>query len=71
MTLKAKYADFQQVTRSRTGPTPVSTQAEVESIVHTLLDSLFPLSKGVRLLGVTLSSLSEETSIQRQLWLSI
>jgi DNA polymerase IV len=71
VTLKAKYADFQQVTRSRTGQVPVTSQADLEAIVHTLLDSIVPLSKGIRLLGVTLSSLSEETSAQRQLWLSI
>jgi DNA polymerase IV len=71
VTLKAKYADFQRVTRSRTGQLPVTSQTELEATVHALLDSLFPLSKGIRLLGVTLSSLGEEASIERQLWLSI
>src|SRR5262249_59861489 len=55
VTLKAKYADFQQVTRSRTADDPLGTQADVEGIVFALLVSLFPVSKGIRLLGVTLS----------------
>jgi DNA polymerase-4 len=32
VTLKAKYADFQQVTRSRTGEAPLATQAAIEEI---------------------------------------
>jgi DNA polymerase IV len=60
VTLKAKYADFQQVTRSRTGESPMATQAAVEEVVYPLLESLFPVCKGIRLLGVTLSSLGDE-----------
>ncbi len=71
VTLKAKYADFQQVTRSRTDQAPFTTEAAVEAIVDTLLDSVFPVSKGIRLLGVTLSSLGEETGDGQQLRLSI
>ena len=72
VTLKAKYADFQQITRSRTGQTPFTTQAAVEEILYELLESLFPVSKGIRLLGVTLSSLGEDTSGRdQQLRLSI
>ena len=72
MTLKAKYADFQQITRSRTGPAPFTTQTAVEEILSELLESLFPVSKGIRLLGVTLSSFGDETTgRERQLRLSI
>jgi DNA polymerase-4 len=71
VTLKAKFADFQQVTRSRTGRTPFTNEAAVEAIVYTLLESLFPVSKGIRLLGVTLSSLGDESSNEQQLRLSI
>jgi DNA polymerase-4 len=67
VTLKAKFADFQQVTRSRTMPVPVTTGAEIEGIVKELLEPLFPVSKGIRLLGVTLSSLGEESGCERQL----
>jgi DNA polymerase IV len=71
VTLKAKYADFQQVTRNRTGESPLATQAAIEAIVYALLESLFPVSKGIRLLGVTLSSLSAETGGEHQLRLPI
>ena len=57
VTLKAKYADFRQVTRSRTCEEPLGAQAEIEAIVSALLEPLFPVGKGIRLLGVTLSSL--------------
>jgi DNA polymerase IV len=71
VTLKAKYADFQQITRSRTLQAPLTSHAAVEEIVFALLESLFPVSKGIRLLGVTLSSLGEETGREQQLRLSI
>ena len=72
VTLKAKYADFRQITRSRTSQAPFATQAAIEEIVYSLLESLFPVSKGIRLLGVTLSSLGEETAgSEQQLRLSI
>jgi DNA polymerase-4 len=72
VTLKAKYADFHQVTRSRTGPLPMTTQAAVEEIVEVLLESLLPIRKGIRLLGVTLSSFGDESDDnEQQLRLSI
>jgi DNA polymerase-4 len=73
VTLKAKYADFRQVTRSRTLEAPVSSRAEFESVVATLLESLFPVQQGIRLLGVTLSSFAAETEtgVEHQLRLPI
>jgi len=71
VTLKAKYADFQQVTRSRTDEVPLTTEAALEALAYALLESLFPLTKGIRLLGVTLSSLSTESGGERQLRLPI
>ncbi len=60
ITLKVKYADFQQITRSRTLAQPVVSATEIADIVETLLQPLFPVTKGIRLLGVTLSSLGDE-----------
>jgi len=57
VTVKVKYADFQQVTRSRSGAAPVATQAALEQVGMDLLRPLFPTRRGVRLLGVTLSNL--------------
>ena len=60
VTLKVKYADFEQVTRSRTVASPFRCAAEVEELAFALLDPLFPLKKGIRLIGVTLSSLESQ-----------
>lgn len=59
VTLKVKYADFQQITRSRTLAQPVASLAEFMQMVDALLEPRFPTKKGIRLLGVTLSSLEE------------
>jgi DNA polymerase-4 len=60
VTLKVKYADFHQITRSHTGGTPFATQAEFEQLSLALLGPIFPPPKGIRLLGVTLSSLGDD-----------
>ncbi len=56
LTLKVKYSDFQQITRSRTGEAPLASRSEIEQISSTLLAPIFPLAKSIRLLGVSLSS---------------
>jgi DNA polymerase IV len=58
VTLKIKYADFQQITRSRTGPSAVASAAELERISLELVSNLMPLPKAVRLVGITLSNLA-------------
>jgi DNA polymerase IV len=60
VTLKVKFADFRQITRSRTGQRQIRTRSELEQLGNTLLEPLFPVVKGVRLLGVSLSSLAAE-----------
>jgi DNA polymerase-4 len=72
VTLKVKYADFQQVTRSRTSEAPLSTQKELEQMSFDLLDVIFPSAKGVRLLGVLMSSLDTAEIMEKpQLLLSL
>ena len=61
VTLKVKFANFQQITRSRTGQVQIGTRSELEQLGNALLEPLFPVAKGVRLLGVSLSSLAEES----------
>jgi hypothetical protein len=46
--------------RSRTGQALFSTRAEIEQVSYALLEPLFPVTKGIRLLGMTLSSLGEK-----------
>lgn len=71
-TLKVKYADFQIITRSRTTSTPISGLDDLEAIAQSLLEPLFPAPKGIRLLGVTLSSfIDDEETAADQLELEI
>ncbi len=60
VTLKVKYADFHQITRSVTCDAPVATQAALEQVSYALLEPVFPVQQGIRLLGVTLSSLGRD-----------
>jgi DNA polymerase-4 len=60
VTLKAKFANFQLITRSRTGQSQVRTQSELEDLGNALLEPLFPVAKGIRLLGISLSSLAAQ-----------
>ncbi|MCA1443190.1 DNA polymerase IV [Ensifer sp. IC4062] len=62
VTLKVKYADFSQITRSKTVTAPLQTIGELEEVVGLLLAPIFPPRKGIRLLGVSLSSLERQTS---------
>jgi DNA polymerase-4 len=72
VTLKVKYEDFRQITRSRSLPGGVESRSRLEQVSVELLSPLFPMSKGVRLLGVTLSSLNTvEESGTRQLPLEL
>ena len=60
VTLKVKFANFQLITRSRTGQIQVRTQSQLEDLGNALLEPLFPVAKGIRLLGISLSSLAAE-----------
>ena len=62
LTLKVKFANFRQITRSRTGQVPIGTRSELEQLGNELLTPLFPVAKGVRLLGISLSSLVSEAA---------
>jgi len=55
VTLKLRYADFRQVTRSRTLAVPIADGAVLAGLALELLRGLYPLERGVRLLGVTVS----------------
>jgi DNA polymerase IV len=55
VTVKIKYADFQQATRSRTLPVIVASRETLRAVSIGLVRTVFPLAKGIRLVGVTLS----------------
>jgi len=72
VTVKVKYDDFHQITRSRSCAGLITEQMTLEQISLDLLRPLFPPPRGVRLLGVTLSNLDQATEpALRQLALSL
>jgi DNA polymerase-4 len=62
VTLKVKYQDFQLITRSRSLAGEVGSRSVLEEIGLDLLSALFPMPKGVRLLGVSLSALNTDAA---------
>jgi hypothetical protein len=60
--LKVKYADFQTITPSRSAYALISDRATLANLALELLAAIFPIAKGVRLIGVSLSSLSSAAS---------
>lgn len=63
VTVKIKYADFRQATRSRTLSRPVTDRTSLHEISVELVRSVLPAEKGIRLLGVTLSSFGDPAGI--------
>jgi DNA polymerase-4 len=61
VTIKVKYSDFRQITRSRSSVVPVASLVELKQIALDLLRPHFPPLLGVRLLGVTLSTLDADS----------
>jgi DNA polymerase IV len=59
VTVKIKYADFQQATRSRSWAAPVTAQAQLRQVSIDLVRSVFPPAQGIRLLGVTVSNFED------------
>ncbi len=59
VTVKVKFADFQQLTRAHSEPAAVSSTADLLRRSLALLAPLFPPPKGIRLLGVTVSAFEE------------
>jgi len=70
VTLKVKYHDFNQVTRSRTSHEFVDNAESLEAITSNLLDNLGYV-KPVRLLGVGVSNLNNQPNQNLQLTLGL
>lgn len=60
VTVKIKYSDFTQATRSRTTALPFANGNEIFEVATGLLVTVYPFKRPVRLLGVTLSSLTQD-----------
>lgn len=65
LTVKIKYYDFVQITRSRTLSHGVATAASTRAILEDLVKNTDIGERKVRLLGVTLSSLENQSSQPR------
>lgn len=63
VTVKIKYSDFMQATRSRTVATPCPALADILDTAKQLLSSVYPFRRPVRLLGVTVSSLTSVSAV--------
>ena len=60
VTVKIKWSDFTQSTRSQSLPTPVADRATLHEASLGLIRSVFPPTKGIRLVGVTLSNFAAQ-----------
>ncbi|MNI38702.1 DNA polymerase IV [compost metagenome] len=56
--MKIKYSDFTQATRSKTSALAFANGNEILEAATGLLATVYPFKRSVRLLGVTLSSLT-------------
>ena len=56
VTVKIKWADFRQSTRSQSFAAAVETREQLHAASVALIRSVFPPRKGIRLVGVTLSN---------------
>ena len=56
VTVKVKFADFRQVTRSRSFPMSIARHGLLQQVSVELVRLVLPTVKGVRLLGVTVSN---------------
>jgi DNA polymerase-4 len=63
VTVKVKFADFQQVTRSRSFPTVIARHDLLRRASVELVRTLLPTAKGIRLLGVTVSNFDQAPTV--------
>lgn len=60
VTVKIKYSDFTHMTRSKSTALPFANFNDILEAASGLLATVYPFTRSVRLLGVTLSSLTNE-----------
>ena len=58
--LKARYSDFRTITRSRSPGHMIRSKAEFAALGHELLSAILPAEMGIRLLGLTLTSIVQD-----------
>ncbi len=70
VTLKVKFADFSLITRSRSFADPIADLAAFAAGGQASLGGLFPLERGIRLLGLGLHTLDRNSQSPAQLGLA-
>jgi DNA polymerase-4 len=60
-TVKVKYGDFQQITRSRSLAGLIDSRRQLHAMSLGLIRSVLPTPKGIRLVGVTVSNFARPT----------
>lgn len=71
VTVKVKYADFHIVTRSKTVSSPVRLQGLLRDSAIALVRTVYPITVGIRLVGVSISKFADETASNDQMDLPI
>ncbi|MBW8743062.1 MAG: DNA polymerase IV [Sphingomonas sp.] len=71
VTLKVKFSDFRTITRARSFAAPINDRASIAAAGQALLAALCPVPLGVRLLGLTLSALTDDEEGEGQLGLAL
>jgi DNA polymerase-4 len=69
VTVKIKFADFRIVTRSRTVSRPVASCEHLHEISVALVRTVYPITTGIRLVGVSVSKFASEDDAQLDLQL--
>lgn len=59
VTVKVKFADFRQITRSKSSATVVRSREALRAASRELIGLVLPPEKGIRLVGVTVSNFAE------------
>jgi DNA polymerase-4 len=60
VTVKVKFADFQIITRSRSFPSTIARHEALRQASVALVRTVLPTTKGIRLLGVTVSNFDQD-----------
>jgi DNA polymerase-4 len=66
LVLKARYSDFQTITRSRSPGHEIAGREELAALAHELLNQILPAKMAIRLLGLTLGNLLDDGTAEPQ-----
>lgn len=65
LSIKLKYSDFSQITRSSTSTKEILSFSQLENMAQNLVENVLPLEKPVRLIGFQISGFTEENDLKQ------